>query len=607
MLRNSTKLTSLLAVAATMASMVPAMAADVTRVDSKEGKIYNAVAFKDGKFYVDGSPEDKSEAAYYFADGKYTDLDNIDSGDEIRAYGSKYVEEGKENDGDYYLNLETGKVTDDSVAKDAIDDASSAIRNKIKKDGPSDRYAETEYKNNIIDADTITAPYADDYYEIDIKANTDKVKNDNNGAAETFHVYSDAKGSYVDADYNVGKITFAYGNDKVRTLDNTKDDKDGFRVAVDHVKTLAQDKDNVYRLAKVRFTKDGGAITTNDQIKIGGSHNNNKISAEATTSDAAQLDKIGAEYYVIQKISKAQASGDVDDAKYAKTVSTYFVCKDDGADIDDDKYNYLMDSNTKFAINDGKLILAAEKDKDTIQAYAISLKSKNGLYYTDFSDGSDCDVEVADGIMAYTFDANGNLWTLDGGNVKKFDNDEDFDKVYKVDGSMSQLSVYDKDNLVVWDEDDEVYSIVAGKAAEDTTAADTTTTAQAGWVQNADSTWSYINADGTKAIGWLQSPASGLWYYMDANGIMETNKWVQDGGKWFFVTESGAMKTGWLYNGGAWYYLNTISGQKGGLGCMQTGWVLTGGKWYYCNASGAMLANTTVNGYVLGADGAWIK
>lgn len=36
------------------------------------------------------------------------------------------------------------------------------------------------------------------------------------------------------------------------------------------------------------------------------------------------------------------------------------------------------------------------------------------------------------------------------------------------------------------------------------------------------------------------------------------------------------------------------------------GWKLIDGKWYYFNQQGWMLSNTTINGYTLGADGAWI-
>ena len=140
--------------------------------------------------------------------------------------------------------------------------------------------------------------------------------------------------------------------------------------------------------------------------------------------------------------------------------------------------------------------------------------------------------------------------------------------------------------MIAWDEDDEVYSIIAGKAKDDDTTGDNTVTTT-GWVQDATTgAWSYVKADGTKAIGWFQSPTSQLWYYMDANGVMQANGWIQDGGSWYFLDSTGAMKTGWVYTGGAWYFLKPTNGNKG---AMQTGWIQTGGKWYYCNASGAML------------------
>ena len=59
--------------------------------------------------------------------------------------------------------------------------------------------------------------------------------------------------------------------------------------------------------------------------------------------------------------------------------------------------------------------------------------------------------------------SDGNLWRLDGGYIYQWDNDEDWNKVYKVDGSFNQLSVYDKDNIVAWNQDDEVYSVIGGK------------------------------------------------------------------------------------------------------------------------------------------------
>ena len=622
MLRNSTKLTSLVVAAATVASMTPAFAADIARATDYDGKVYNAVVYKNGAYYIDGELEDMDEDAYYAANGKYTGLEDVDSGDSAKLYGGKYVEI---EEGDNYLDLSTGKVTDDDVREDAYDDAASNLRKKVKKDDPSDRYNDTDNlvnydsDNDVVEPgvnaqvkDTLYsvpgAKFSEPYY---VALYTAKAgyKSNAGGGDGIFTVYTDKAGNYIDADYNLGKVSFKTTTGENATLKNTDDDDAGCKVTITHIKTIGSDKDNVYRLAALRVvSKDNGENLT-EQVEF----KNDVKGTNVTTTEAAGYTSSDKFILVLQKISKAQASDDIDDAKYAKTANTYFLTGDDGAKKDD-KFACAYDEDTAFTVVDGKVIAYYKKDSAKVQAYAYTLKSKNGYYYTDASDGSDCDTENPESEnsaqfkgLTVTTGADGKLYALDGGYVKVFDNDEDWDKVAKVDGSATDFSVYDKDNMIAWNEDDEAYSILAGKAASTEETEDTTTTAQAGWVQNADSTWSYINADGTKAIGWLQSPTSGLWYYMDANGIMETNKWVQDGGKWFFVTESGAMKTGWLYNGGAWDYLNTISGQKGGLGCMQTGWVLTGGKWYYCNASGAMLANTTVNGYVLGADGAWIK
>ena len=123
---------------------------------------------------------------------------------------------------------------------------------------------------------------------------------------------------------------------------------------------------------------------------------------------------------------------------------------------------------------------------------------------------------------------------------------------------MEELSVYDSNNMVLWNEDDEVYSIITGKSATDEEDKEEETTTSTGWVQNADGTWNYLNAEGNKVTGWLQSPASGLWYYMDANGVMMSNGWINDNGTWYYLTSTGAMKTGWLNDRGTWYYLSLI-------------------------------------------------
>jgi len=136
---------------------------------------------------------------------------------------------------------------------------------------------------------------------------------------------------------------------------------------------------------------------------------------------------------------------------------------------------------------------------------------------------------------------------------------------------MNKIKAALQFNVVVWNKDDENYSIIDEPlpwAKADTTKTEektvtsaptipTTTSSAVGWAKAVDGTWTYAKADGTKATGWFQEGAT--WYYLNATGVM------------------------------------------------QTGWINDKGIWYYCNGSGAMLANTTVDGYVLGASGAWAK
>lgn len=587
MIKRLNKVTSLVVAAAAVASLVPAtgaMAADYKRVESKDGTVYNAQAFKDGKFYIDGELEDKDEATYYVSNGKYTDLDDIDSGDTVELYGGKYLEV---ETGDYYLDLETGKVTDDEIREDTADDAATALRKKVKKDNDG-RYDET-VEQSLSDSDLklISNKFQEEWYKAELKADSKS-----NGGQGTFTVYTDVKGNYIDADHNLGKINVITTGDSV-ALKNTEDKEkikiDGKEVEISAVVTdgevLGMDKDYIYRTAKLQilqYSKDGDKVTTSDATKLVSFGSKNNTIKPALTADG--------KVQIIQKISKAQASDEIDGAKYAKTVNTYFVTDDKGKTED------LFENST---INGGKVV-GYEVAGGKLKAQTITLKSKNGYYYTDISDGDmDYDTDVK-----YSIDVDGNLWVLDGGYVKKYDLDEDFDKVYKVDGSMDELSVYDENNMILWNEDDEVYSIITGKAGTTEEDKEEETTTSTGWVQNADGTWNYLNAEGNKVTGWLQSPASGLWYYMDANGVMMSNGWVQDGGNWYLLNADGSMATGWKYTGGAWYYLKPTAGNRG---AMQTGWINDNGTWYYCNASGAMLSNTTVGGYVLGANGAWIR
>ena len=677
MLKKSTKITSLVVAAATMATMVPAMAAD--KIADKDGTIYRAVSYKDGKLYIDGKDiqDAKDEDGVFFLnDGKSTEVDSdIDSGDEVTAvYGEKYVEI---EDGDYYLDLSTGKVTDDEIRNDDREDAASELRKKIRKDDPSrydetirDTVADVDVKNDAEIWEVPAAPFTAPYYQVNYLTFGKTV----DVVGDTATVYTDGKGKYVDADNDLGKVNIILKKeikaattttdalvinpdsrvsdaeslqfDEVGTKKN-KDKTAEVSVKIEHIRTLASDKDYVYRLAALHIGYKNLAadeteftdITTGQAVLFGSTKNPVAVKASE-----------GNRFYVIQKISKEQGD-DKDDAKLPKSTTTYLATENkdwrkkgdkaamDGvvttnpADDDDrtvydknddtygEKFSDRKGNTVGYTVVNGKITKyqteyetlndngsATNGDDDKFVVKTFSLKNSNGFYYID-ADKNDDDFNDKD-EFATAVDSEGNIWKLDSGKIYKYKNDGDYELKYKCDGGLNELSVYDEKNLIAYNEDDDTYAIIGGKSSTGKydvkdDEQQTTTTAQAGWVQDsATGAWSYVKADGTKATGWFQSPTSYLWYYMDANGIMKTNGWIQDGGYWYYLDATGAMKTGWVYTGGAWYFLKPTNGNKG---AMQTGWIQTGGKWYYCNASGAMLSNTTVGGYRLGADGAWIK
>ncbi|RFB11069.1 hypothetical protein DZB84_21410 [Bacillus sp. HNG] len=119
---------------------------------------------------------------------------------------------------------------------------------------------------------------------------------------------------------------------------------------------------------------------------------------------------------------------------------------------------------------------------------------------------------------------------------------------------------------------------------------------QTGW-EYIGGAWYYFASNGAMQTGWENS--NGTWYYFAGNGTMQTG-WENVNGTWYYFANSGAMQTGWEYIGGAWYYFASS-------GAMQTGWENINGTWYYLYNSGAMAANTTIQGYKLGANGAWIR
>jgi hypothetical protein len=562
MLKNINKTISLLAVAATVVSIVPVSANAATKeIKSQEGDIYNAIAYKDGQFYIGGQPNKKDEGAYFFSDGKYKELDNLDSEDKVEVYGTKYAEV---KDGEYFLDLSNGKVSDDEIKNKDLDSVGVNLRSNIKYDNDG-RYDDTDAKDIKEVTELPKAKFAEGWYAAQYK--TKSADTNINGGVTSFNVYTDKSGKYIDADYNLGKIKVQLDGGKTANVENTNDADNNVRGAVTDVTVIGQDSSNIYRLATITIkTTNGIAVTGIGGLTLG----------TATTAFTQSSDKTSVTFQVIQVISKNQYSKGINGIKYARTVTDYIVCDKNGKKID-----LLSEDQKAFTVSDGKLINYKLNGND-LDASIIDLKNKSSLYYVEL--GDDDNITVQDGDNSVDVDVKGNLWALSDDAVSKFDSDGNFDKVYDTDEEYNDLSVYDQDNLIVWNSSDEIYSIISKKVeSEDKT--DTTTNTgkntttnetKAGWVSN-NGAWSYINADGSKFKGWFGSDQT--WYYLDENGI---------------------MVTGWKLVNGQWYYLDTVSG------LMKTGWFNDNGKWYYFDASGAMQKNTSIGGYKLDANGVWV-
>ena len=82
-----------------------------------------------------------------------------------------------------------------------------------------------------------------------------------------------------------------------------------------------------------------------------------------------------------------------------------------------------------------------------------------------------------------------------------------------------------------------------GSAAE--TEKEASVVIQAKWIrEESTGRWWYRNSDGSYPKGgWWQDPASGIWYFFDEQGYMQTG-WIDWNEKRYYCTESGAMAIG---------------------------------------------------------------
>lgn len=76
---------------------------------------------------------------------------------------------------------------------------------------------------------------------------------------------------------------------------------------------------------------------------------------------------------------------------------------------------------------------------------------------------------------------------------------------------------------------------------------------QVGWVESGDN-WYYLDQNGNRVKGWVEAEdgdgrGNRVWYYLDASGVMVTNRTMNIGGKDYTFGEDGAYVEGSDYQG----------------------------------------------------------
>ena len=550
MIKRISKLNALLLTATAFVSIIPATSANAaTKLETLTGTLESVQAFDGGKYIYDGYKDNNQDTSIYLFNGtKDIEINNVTSLEGAIKYGKNDL--SFNNSKKTLLNLSTGSVEDETI-QDKYNfmkiKLSSSVIKKVK------RYKDLDLASfNVNTTQLNSNQFGDVWYEYSI--NDSKVQ---------YKGYVSIDGTYIDAS-ETANITFyasstknTYTYNKV-TFDKMKDTKkvDGITYSLREGNTLFADSGYIYRIVEV--------ISDN------------------STEVASRF---------IQKISKTKGNT-VDGAYIPNSVESYEISTSDYSTLTNSKSQVrLIDSSIYVITNEANQLSISKFDLTKSRDNSDSSKTSDRISRVKLDDTyNDIKNENA---TAYDIDVNGNVWILYKGSISKVVKGS-LSILYTVDKSMTNLSVYDDNDIVTWNKDNDIYSVVNGKAGNGTDTGKNPVTT--GWVSS-NGAWSYINADGSKATGWVKIGPT--WYFLNSNGIMQTG-WIKDGSSWYYLNTSGAMQTSWIKDGSSWYYLKPS-------GDMATGWVNDGGLWYYLNSSGAMLSNTTVDGYKLGPSGAWIK
>jgi len=550
---------------ASITSLVPVQgvfASDsVTRLESQDGQINEAVAYADSKYIYSGSKNDAETGVYVSSGSSDT---KVSDNDILGKYDSKYVE--LDDSSNTLVDMSTLQVSSDEDIDTIDSEATIKAYSKLKSIGDLNLSGSSDVSTQRITGNTF-------------RANTYTF------TAKSLQGITDENGNYIAVNRTADLSVYDSTDNRLVKLNTFGEENGGYKATLNSYKVLAQTSDEYYIYSNVTATKisDGSTQSLN----------------------------------YIQVLSKTSTT-DGDGYNVPSSVSSYIVTDNiftgDAPNIDN-----ITAAGVQFTVT-GSSLLYYNLDGNNLDAGTVDLKKASveltkDAYkiQTQYAAVEDIHTLSLNNTESVSVDTNGVLWGLSDNGIYKYVNGN-FSEMYTCNGNLTHLDVYDSTDLIAWD-DDGNYATAnnSGTSSTDSTSTDSTsastdstsTGSTANQAQQASQT-ATANTTGTTATtttgtttGWVRDGAS--WKYYDQTGNMAVNKWIQSSGLWYYLGATGDMATGWVKDGANWYYLSAD-------GSMKTGWIKdTDGSWYYLNTNGSMAHDIVVDGYKLGSSGAWVK
>ena len=425
---NRVKITSLLVVAATVISTIPANAA--TSIQTRDGRFDNAIAYT-GKYLYDGYKGNESSSIYISNDSTDNKVDNSDDySDYIDKYGEKYVIASESDREHYLVDLSTGRIDTSETIEEKQENAAQSLRNKLKN---TDRYGDdvSVPEDNLERIEQ--KQFGDVWYKYTIQPGDAADSHEKVTSDGCFIGFVNSSGYYVDAS-DKANLTVISGGKTVK-IDEFGKAKNNVTATLKSMDVITQDIHNIYVLTTVNVS--GGETSSSEEVQT-----------------------------FVQKISKS-SNGDKDGASIPNSVDSYML----SSILDSEAAGYitllsLSSPDSVYCVRNGELYLVKKISNNDIKVIKFTMKRdkislsgdsrKMDIYLIKVDDYKTHDISKDSSV---SIDVNGNIWGIDDGKIFKFDGLTSTD-VYTCDASLDKIDVYDENNLVAWKTSNDIYSSV---------------------------------------------------------------------------------------------------------------------------------------------------